>query len=98
MCPANQIVVGFEGRQGSYIDQLIFHCAPLTITGGPEAYTLSVGTVISIPPLGGPGGIVTFPPITCTTDAIAVGTIVRAGTAIDGFALICAAPSLVLAP
>ena len=80
-----------------YIDQLTFRCAPLAISGGPDAYTLSIGTMSAIDPIGGAGGMI-FPPINCNPGGVAIGSIVRAGIAIDSFGLACAPPSLVLTP
>jgi hypothetical protein len=91
------MVVGFDVRAGVFIDQLTFRCAPLTIGGGPDTYTLTLGAVTSIDPIGGMGGVI-FPQINCMTGGVAVGSVLRAGTAIDAFGLACAPASLVLTP
>jgi hypothetical protein len=93
-CATNEIVVGFSGRAGAYVDQLALRCAPLRISGEPGLYSLSVGEATTIGPAGGDGGNL-FPPIDCPAGQIATGTALRVGLAIDAFGLICAAPSLV---
>ena len=37
MCKADQVVVGFFGREGFSLDQVGFRCAPLSIDMGPPA-------------------------------------------------------------
>ena len=93
-CPADQVVVGFDGRVGMYIDQLIFRCATLTISEDRGAYALSIGQPVSIDPIGGMGGMI-GPQINCATGTLGIGTVVRAGFAIDAFGLACAKPSVV---
>ena len=43
-CPTDQIVVGFSGRSGADVDQIVVLCAPLTISGASPTFTLSVGS------------------------------------------------------
>jgi hypothetical protein len=93
MCPTNQVVVGFESRAAMYVDQLAFRCAPLTVTSGPDGYGLALGMSKPLGGVGGQGGNVQSP-ITCPNDSIAVGSILRAGNAIDAFGFGCAVPSL----
>jgi hypothetical protein len=92
-CPADRMVVGFESRIGMFVDQLTFRCASLTIAGGPDVYTLSIGQVTSIDPIGGPGGM-TGPQVDCPAGSVAIGSNVRAGQAVDAFGLSCAKPTL----
>jgi hypothetical protein len=97
MCPANQMVVSFNGRQGGYIDQLIFTCAPLTIGGASPNFTLSIGAPSApLTPLGGPGGSPFANAINCPANEVAVGDTGRAGGFIDAFGLLCSTPSLVV--
>ena len=92
-CPADQVVVGFDGRVGMYVDQLIFRCATLTISEDRGAYTLSVGQPVAIAPIGGEGGMA-GPSINCAAGTLGIGSVVRAGFAIDAFGLACAKPSV----
>src|SRR5262249_10139185 len=93
-CPDNTVVVGVETRSGMWIDQLKFQCAPLTVSGGPDIYTLSIGS-IGYPrmEIGGPGGSPASP-ITCPTGEVVVALYVNAGDFIDSFSIGCAKPSL----
>jgi hypothetical protein len=95
-CGANEMVVGFGGRSGGYIDQISILCAPLLISGSAPSFTVSTGpTGGSSNGIGGPGGVA-FDPIACPPGQIAVGDQGRAGAAIDAFGLLCATPSLVI--
>jgi hypothetical protein len=95
-CAANQMVVGFSGQSGGYMDQLDFICAPLNIGGTSPNYTLTVGTPSApLQFLGGPGGS-PFAAINCPAGQIAVGDTGRAGGFVDAFGLLCSTPSLVV--
>jgi hypothetical protein len=94
-CPTNQVIVGFTGHSGGYIDQLSFICAPLQIGGTSPNFTLSNGASTTINFIGGPSGNA-FAPINCPANQVAVGHAPRAGAFIDSFALVCAAPRLVV--
>jgi hypothetical protein len=95
-CGANEMVVGFAGRSGAYIDQISILCAPLLISGSAPNFTVSVGpTGGSSNGIGGTGGE-PFDAIACPPGQIAVGDQGRAGAAIDAFGLLCATPTLVI--
>jgi hypothetical protein len=93
VCPADQIVVGFRGRSGSDIDQIVLRCAPLVISGSSPSFTLSVGPVSELSPLGGAGGN-PFDSIDCPAGQVAAGDEGRAAFTLNAFGLLCAAPSL----
>jgi len=93
LCPANQVVVGFTGRAGGFIDALAFSCAPLTISGASPNYTLSIGTPTDTSAVGGPGGM-PFAAVACPAGTIAVGHAGRSGVDIQAFGLLCARPTL----
>jgi hypothetical protein len=96
LCATDQVVVGFSGKAGSYIDQLDFICAPLAISGASPTFTLSVGAPSApLAPLGGPGGQ-PFAAIPCGPDQVAVGDTGHASQAVDAFGLLCSTPSLVV--
>jgi hypothetical protein len=95
MCAANQVIVGFGGRSGGYIDQLAFVCAPLTISGTSPNFTLSIGAQTTLTGLGGPGGS-PFTAMPCPGGMVAVGDEGRDGQAIDSFGLLCSTPTLVV--
>jgi hypothetical protein len=92
-CPANQVVVGFQGQSGTFLDQVAFTCAPLIISSGPMGYRLSVGPMTTLPPAGGNGGSA-FRDV-CPAGQIAHGTNVSTTSGIvDAVGLICGAFSL----
>jgi hypothetical protein len=96
-CPMNQVIVGFSGRSGGFIDQLAFRCAPLTITGAAPSYAISIGTATTLTGLGGTGGNA-FNTINCPNGQIAVSNTGRAQTAINAFGLACATPTIEVSP
>jgi hypothetical protein len=96
MCPADQIVVGFGGRYGQFVDGLDFRCAPLVIAGTSPALTLSVGATTTTSTIGSATGATPFTPIFCPNNQVAVSQLPHAGALIDAFALACATPSLLL--
>jgi hypothetical protein len=53
-CPQNQVVVGYDGRGGSWVDQLSFRCAPLVLANNDTVVVL--GDVTPVGPVGGAGG------------------------------------------
>jgi hypothetical protein len=97
MCPTNQVVVGFDSKAAMYVDQLVFRCAQLVLTKGASGYGLSIGMSSAIGNIGGDGGNLQRP-ISCPDGSIAIGSILRAGNAIDAFSLGCAVPSLKYGP
>jgi hypothetical protein len=95
MCPSNQMVVGFTGRSGGFIDSLSFVCAPLTIAGMSPTFTLSIGATSMTGAIGGPGGS-PFAEIDCGAGSVAVGDAGRQGNDISAFGLLCATPTLIV--
>jgi len=96
LCAANQMIIGFTGMSGGFIDELSFICAPLNIGGASPSFTLSIGAPSApLPALGGPGGS-PFNQINCPANQVAVGDTGRAGGFIDAFGLRCSTPSLVV--
>ncbi|HEX3694204.1 MAG TPA: hypothetical protein VH374_02350 [Polyangia bacterium] len=87
-CPADQVVVGFSGRLGTLVDQLVFVCAPLTASSPTVGTGLMPGTQTSLPGVGGTGGM-PFNAVTCALGEVASGLLVRSGTEMDAFSLIC---------
>jgi hypothetical protein len=70
-CPKDQIVVGYRGREGAFVDQLAIRCAPLLVSTTESA--LALGAVTERGPVGGSGGGV-HPATDCGPAEIAVGT------------------------
>jgi hypothetical protein len=96
LCPANQVIIGFSGRTATYIEALVFRCAPLTITGTAPSYELAIGSATNTSPIGGENAGTAFNAIDCAADQVAVSLVPNAGSAIDNFGLRCAALSLVV--
>ncbi len=87
-CPENQVIVGFSGRSSTYVDQLVFRCAPLTAASAAPGTALTPGTAVLLPLIGGDGGT-PFEPIACPADQVASGSLVRASDYLDAMSLIC---------
>ncbi len=96
LCPANQVVVGFAGTSGGYVDSLKFRCAPLSVGGQAPNFKLSIGTASDSGSIGGPAGGSAFTAISCSAGQVAVSQQVNAGGAIDGFGIACSVVSLVV--
>ncbi len=88
MCPADQVVIGFDGRAGALMDQIALRCAPVTFAVGSSAYTVTLGTAAAVTPVGGSGGS-EFATTDCAAGELALGANIRAGGSTDGFGLIC---------
>jgi len=95
-CPANQVVIGFQGRQAQFIEALQMRCAPLTITGASPTFTLATGAVTTTGLLGSATAGATFPALDCPANQVAVAQAPRAGSAIDSFGVVCRTPTLVI--
>jgi len=84
-CPADQVIVGFGGRSGALVDQLVFRCAPLAV-GADLSLTIGAGTDLS--PAGGNGGNA-FAQTNCPAGQVATVSRPRAGDGLDAFGLAC---------
>jgi hypothetical protein len=91
-CPANQVVVGFDGASGSWLNYLYVYCASLTISGSAGSYTVTVGAATKLSTRLGTDGGTPFAADYCPAGQIAVGMLGAAGSAIDRFGLHCAKP------
>jgi hypothetical protein len=90
-CPANEVVVGIDGRAGLWVDELVLVCAPLLVaTDGGRTVTL--GPPTALPPQGGhPEGGAPFSD-RCGAGRAAYGVHIGAGDLVDALNLLCAAP------
>jgi hypothetical protein len=93
LCPPDQLLIGFNGHAGSYIDALEFRCASLAIVGSSPAFELVVRAEEDTPALGGPGGS-GLSYAECSNERIAIGQSTRMTEAITAFGLLCVTPSL----
>ncbi|HXK19002.1 MAG TPA: hypothetical protein VNG33_14420 [Polyangiaceae bacterium] len=101
LCPANQVMTGFAGRSGLWMDSVDVRCAPLSILGASPQFLLVVGTPAKAGTIGGPSGGSPFDPVECAAGDLAVGQIIRtmyAGAVLGAFGIECATASLTLGP
>ena len=90
-CPENQLIVGFGGRAGHMVDQLVFRCAALVVA--PDDYAITRGATTDLDPVGGSGGT-RFDQTDCPPPQVGIGAIMRAGDGIDAFGLRCGVPTV----
>ncbi len=93
LCGANQVVVGFSGRSGQYVDDLSFECAHWVVSNVGGSAVLTIDGTSTLPPAGGDGGSA-FPAVSCPPGEMAVGTALRSGFWLDAFSLVCGTPGL----
>jgi hypothetical protein len=92
-CPANEIVIGIRGRNGSEVDQLYLQCGRVTLTrGGGGAWGVAVTATGTTPVRGGSGG--GFFGEDCPTGRVMTGLAGRSGTRIDAIANRCSSVTL----
>jgi hypothetical protein len=94
VCPAGEVVVGFSGHSGDFLDRVAFVCAQLGTSdgeGGEEI--LSIEGETTLPFAGGDGG--TPYAVTCPPGQIARGSNLFAGEWVNLFGLVCGTPALV---
>jgi hypothetical protein len=89
-CAQDQVVVGFTGRTGTLVDQLIITCAPLTIDGNSN---FVVGATTNLPACGGNGGSAT-PQTNCPSGLVATVSRTRISGFVEAFGLGCSKPTL----
>ncbi|MCC6876199.1 MAG: hypothetical protein IT378_17965 [Sandaracinaceae bacterium] len=87
-CPPDEVLVGFGGRAGLLVDQLVLRCAPVSIAQTPSGLVPTLGMPADLPPVGGMGGAA-FPDTSCPSGSVAVEARIRAGDAIDSFGIGC---------
>jgi hypothetical protein len=92
-CAQNEVVVGFSGRSGQYVDQLAFQCGHWIVSSEDGGPVLTLSATTSLAPVGGDGGS-PFPLAACPTGQMAIGSALRAGFWLDAFSLQCGTPSL----
>jgi hypothetical protein len=93
-CPAGEVVVGYEGHSGIFLDQVSFVCARASLTQTASGPMLTVSAGHTLTPAGGDGGVA-FQEL-CSSGQIACGQSLRSEGWIDSFALICGTPSFIV--
>jgi hypothetical protein len=89
-CDFDEVVVGLQGRFGSFVDELIVVCAHWSVS---PPNTLSVDALRPLAPVGGPGGSRPFGGGMCAAGQMAIGTTATWGFYVDSLALVCGVPS-----
>ena len=84
-CPANQVVTGFAGRSGASVQQLKLHCASLKVNDQGD---VNIRATLPVSAVGASGGR-RFPPRMCPGGGVATTGLIRAGDAVNAFALGC---------
>lgn len=100
-CPTDQIVVGFGGRSGSWMDTVDVRCAPLKILGTSPTFLLVGGTPKTAGTIGGNSGGSPFDPLDCEPGSVAVGQVgntAYSGDVLGTFGVLCAAITLETGP
>ena len=93
VCPTRHVVIGFGGRSGGLIDQLIIRCAPIAISAPADAYVIALGTPMDLDPVGTDGGSA-FDQTDCPAGSMAVVSNIRASDGVVAFGLGCSEPAL----
>lgn len=95
-CPEGEVVVGYDGRAGIFLDQVSFVCARAAIAQSASGPRMTTSAEHRLQPAGGDGGS----PFNehCGADQIAHGQSLRSDQWINSFALVCGTPSFVVAP
>jgi hypothetical protein len=99
-CPTNQVMTGFAGRSGLWLDSFDIRCAKLTILGTSPSFLLVIGTPSTAGTIGGPTGGSPFDPMECPADSLAVGQSGRtiySGDVFGALGVQCATVTLELA-
>jgi hypothetical protein len=89
-CAPDQVVVGFTGRSGALVDQLIITCAPLTIDANSN---FVVGATTNLAACGGTGGSA-IPQTNCPSGQVATVSRTRISGFVEAFGLGCSKPTL----
>jgi hypothetical protein len=92
-CAANDVIVGFSGHSGQFVDQLAFQCGHWIVSNEDAGPMLTMSSAYSLPAVGGDGGS-PFPLEACPAGQMAIGTALRSGFWLDAFSLQCGTPSL----
>jgi hypothetical protein len=94
-CPADQVMIGFTGSSGDYIDWIAPICAPLTVVGdATNGYSLQIGqSTVVTNKIGGSGGVF-FGEIYCGPGQVVRGWTGYSGDWFDKFGMVCGELSL----
>lgn len=100
-CPLDQVMIGFAGRSGLWMDTVDVRCAPLKILGKSPDFLLVQGTPKTAGTIGGNQGGSPFDPLDCDAGSVAVGQVgntAYSGDVLGSFGVRCAAITLETGP
>jgi hypothetical protein len=86
-CPANEFVIGVNGRAADRMDAWQFTCGTMSITGNPGSLAVTRTSVSTSAYLGGSGGS-NFS-YTCPENRIVTGISGRSGSLLDSISVTC---------
>jgi hypothetical protein len=93
-CGANEVVVGFDGRSGLYIDEIRIHCAPLSAFVDGDGIRLVIGKEVFGPTVEANTTGGEEYSLVCESGDVARGPLVAAGQWLDGLGLVCTTPHI----
>ncbi len=97
-CPSGSVVTGFQGRDGSLIDQLQMLCTPVNSDGTLAKDESGQEVTTPAPFVGSVDGGLPRAPVYCPTAQVAVGIYGKAGQDLNAFGLECASMTFLSAP
>ncbi len=84
-CPPGQVIRGFFGRAGAYVDSVGIHCGELRLSRSGTSYSVTVRAAVNRPAGGGGGGYT----LDCPAGYAVSGIRGRAGNVIDRVGIVC---------
>jgi hypothetical protein len=100
-CPLDQVMIGFGGRSGLWMDSVDIRCSPLKILGMSPNFLLVAGTPKTAGTIGGNQGGSPFDPLDCDPGSVAVGQVgntAYSSNVLGSFGVRCAAVTLETGP
>jgi hypothetical protein len=91
LCPTDHVVVGFDGRDGDYVNKFAFRCAPLEVTASGGQTVARWGTIVTLPEVGANAGEY-FPTTDCPSGMVARGQMTGGNSWLDAFVMVCGTP------
>ena len=87
-CAEGELVIGFGGRAGTRLDQLIVRCAALLLEPSDGGWRIARGPITSLVPVGADTGA-PFAAIDCPPGQVATAVTGRVETQVAGFGVLC---------
>jgi hypothetical protein len=96
LCPANQVVVGFEGYYNDWLRKITLSCASIDVVNHDGTTEIVVGAPTPLPEFGKASDPppIAFPYTGCPAGQLARGAQIDAGAWLEALGLECATPTL----